>query len=83
MKYSISIILLSLLFINCKQEQTKLTAQQIIDKSIIYSGTDKVANSEITFKFRDKKYSAKRNKGNFTFTRSFDSITDVLSNNDF
>jgi hypothetical protein len=81
MKYSISIILLALLFTSCKQKQ--LTAQYIIDKSIISSGADKVSNSEITFKFRDKKYSAKRNNGRFTLTRSFDSITDVLNNNGF
>jgi hypothetical protein len=72
-----------LLIISCKPSKKKITAQYIIDKSIISSGADKVSNSEITFKFRDKKYSAKRNNGRFALTRNFDSIRDVLSNRGF
>ena len=60
-----------------------MTAQQIVDKSILASGTDKVSNSEITFEFRDKQYSAIRNNGKFKLIRSFDSIKDVLSNSGF
>jgi len=60
-----------------------LTAQQIVDKSILASGTDKVSNSEIKFEFRDKQYSAIRNNGKFKLIRSFDSIKDVLSNSGF
>jgi hypothetical protein len=71
------------LILVCKPSKKELTAQEIIDASIVNSGTDKVAKSKITFKFRDKKYSAKRNKGNFSLTRSFDSITDILSNTGF
>jgi hypothetical protein len=72
-----------LLIISCKPSKKDFTPQYIIDKSIINSGADKVSNAEITFTFRDKKYSAKRNNGRFTLTRSFDSILDVLSNNGF
>jgi hypothetical protein len=71
------------LILGCKPSKKELTAQEIIDASIVNSGTDKVANSNITFTFRDKKYSAKRNKGTFSLTRSFDSITDILSNTGF
>ena len=71
------------LIVGCTPSKKEFTAQEIIDASIINSGTDKVANSKITFNFRDKKYSAKRNKGNFALTRSFDSITDILSNTGF
>tara|TARA_B110000091_G_scaffold212588_1_gene259648 strand:- start:488 stop:1216 length:729 start_codon:yes stop_codon:yes gene_type:complete len=71
------------LILGCKPSKKEFTTQEIIDASIVNSGTDKVANSKITFKFRDKKYSAKRNKGNFVLTRSFDSITDILSNTGF
>ena len=75
------ILLLSfILFISCQPQKKKLTAQQIINKSILASGTDKVSNSEITFEFRDKQYSAIRNNGKFKLIRSFDSIKDVMSN---
>jgi hypothetical protein len=72
-----------LLIISCKPSKKDFTAQYIIDKSIINSGADKVSTSEITFKFRDKKYSAKRYNGRFALTRNFDSIRDVLSNSGF
>ena len=78
------ILLLSfILFISCQPQKKKLTAQQIVDKSILASGTDKVSNSEIKFEFRDKQYSAIRNNGKFKLIRSFDSIKDVLSNSGF
>ena len=72
-----------LLILSCQPSKVKITAKEIINAAIISSGADKVVNSEITFKFRDKKYSAKRNKGRFTLARNFDSIRDVLSNSGF
>jgi hypothetical protein len=75
--------LLFLFLISCKPSETNFTAQQVIDKTIIYSGVDKVLNSEITFNFRDKKYTAERQNGFFVLTRSFDSIIDKLSNKGF
>lgn len=60
-----------------------MTAQEIIDKSILVSGVNKVANSDISFVFRDKEYNAIRENGKFTFSRSYDSIMDVLNNNGF
>lgn len=78
------LIIALVFFFGCKPETKKeLTAQEIIDKAIIASGSDKVANSEITFQFRDKNYKAVRNNGVFQLERSFDSIKDVLSNNGF
>ena len=76
-------LLFLVLIISCKPKETKLTAQNIIDKSILYSGADLVNNSEINFKFRDKKYSAIRNNGNYNLVRTFDTIKDVLNNNGF
>tara|TARA_B100000795_G_scaffold97287_1_gene71385 strand:+ start:102 stop:830 length:729 start_codon:yes stop_codon:yes gene_type:complete len=76
-------ILSVVLMISCKPLKKDFTAQYIIDKSIINSGANKVSNAEITFKFRNKKYSAKRNNGRFILTRDFDSIKDVLSNSGF
>ncbi|MGJ8760464.1 MAG: DUF6503 family protein [Polaribacter sp.] len=87
MKY-LSILFLAFL-ISCKPSENKLTAQQIIDKAIISSGSDKVANSEINFEFRDKKYIANRKpNGSFKLTRKQKDdkvgfISDVLSNDKF
>ena len=76
-------ILIMLLAMSCKTVEKKLTAQEIIDKTILHSGADLVANSEIMFEFRDINYAAVRKNGNFYLTRSFDSITDILSNDGF
>ncbi|PWG04363.1 DUF6503 family protein [Polaribacter aquimarinus] len=76
-------ILLSVFIISCQSPKKELSAQEIIDKSILYSGTDKVANSEIKFKFRDKSYFAYRQNGNFKLIREFDSIIDGLTNEGF
>ena len=80
-------ILSILLIIACKPTNKELTAQQIIDKTIVYSGADKVLNSEITFKFRDKNYAAIRNNGSFKLFRYYtkDSINseEVLTNNGY
>ncbi|PQJ73723.1 DUF6503 family protein [Polaribacter butkevichii] len=81
MKY-LPILFLAFL-ISCKPSENKLTAQQIIDKTIVYSGADKVANSEIKFKFRDKEYVAYRENGNYKLIREFDSVIDGLTNEGF
>ncbi|WP_159947669.1 DUF6503 family protein [Polaribacter septentrionalilitoris] len=76
--------LFTLLFlISCNPQKDKILAKDVIDKTIVYSGANKVINSEISFQFRDKKYNAIRKRGSFTLSRSFDSIKDVLSNNGF
>ncbi|OUS00734.1 deoxyribose-phosphate aldolase [Flavobacteriales bacterium 33_180_T64] len=94
MKYSL-VIILSLLFLNCKQEKTEpLSAQTIIDNSIEISGGELIASSTIDFDFRDKHYKAFRNNGAFILDREFidmtskyfDTITnvkDVINNNGF
>lgn len=78
----LNILILFLVVLSCKKEQ-QLTAQQIIDKSIEKSGTYLVSNSLISFQFRDKQYVAERKNGIFKLNRSFDSITDILSNKGF
>lgn len=76
-----------LILISCKPAEANLTAQQIIDKTIVFSGVDKVVNSEITFKFRDKQYAATRMNESFKLQRYFikDSIAivDGLTNNGY
>jgi hypothetical protein len=85
MKY-FSLFLLVFL-IACKTSKQKLTAQQIIDKTIQFSGADKVSNSEITFKFRDNLYAAVRENGTFQLFRTYKKdaqlIEDVVKNNGY
>lgn len=80
-------ILIVVLFISCKPNKVALTAQEIIDKSIYTSGAHKVASSEISFRFRDKKYKAIRKNGVFKLFRSFkeDSINidESISNTNY
>jgi hypothetical protein len=81
------LLLIVIVFVSCNSTETKKTAQQIIDDSIISSGLDKVANAKIEFEFRNRKYLASRNNGTFALERftTKDSVTihDILSNNDF
>ena len=80
-------IFILLLITSCREVKTPLTAQQIIDKTISLSGADKVSNSQITFKFRDKSYNASRKNGKYSLDRVFkidnSTVKDVLSNNGF
>ena len=80
-------LLALVLFSSCKPEIKPLTAQQIIDKSIKSTGTDRVSKSIIEFEFRKRKYVATRNNGKFLLERISinDSIIihDKLSNNGF
>lgn len=76
-------LLFLIIMISCKPSVKKLSAQDIIDKSILASKVDKVTNSIISFNFRDKSYKAIRENGKFELSRSFDSIVDVLSNTGF
>ena len=83
-----TILLFAILaFAACKPNKVELTAQQIIDKSIIASGGDKITNSNISFVFRKRMYNARRNNGAFTLERitmrDAIAIKDVLSNDGF
>ena len=88
MRY-LHIILLAVLVVSCKEnaDYKDLTAHAIVDKSIAISGGDKFGNSIISFNFRDKAYTAKRQNGEFSFLRQFkqasDSVTDILDNTGF
>jgi len=51
--------------ISCKQkEETKISVQDIVDKSIAVSGGDLYKTSDISFDFRDRKYILQRIDGN-------------------
>ena len=83
MRYLIFFYLLFL--ISCTPVEKALSAEQIIENAILFSGADKIGNSEVSFKFRDIKYVAIRKNGNFqlfrTFTKGSVSIKEVLTNN--
>ena len=78
---------ISILLYSCKPIDNNLLAHEIIDTSINVSGVDKIANSILTFNFRDKNYFAVRNNGMFelsrVFTKNNDTINDILSNSGF
>jgi hypothetical protein len=75
------------LLVSCATKESSLTAQQIIDKTMIRSGADKIVNSQLTFQFRDKSYKAIRKNGNYVLDRTFKSdssiIKEVISNKGF
>lgn len=81
------IISFLLIFISCKEENKKLTAQQIIDKTIENAGGVKYEVATINFTFRKTKYTSKRKKGVFeysrTYTDSIGEVNDVLNNTEF
>ena len=78
---------LALIFLSLMACEKKYTAQQIIDQAITKANLKQLENSTVSFTFRDKAYTAKRNFGNYTYERIFseDSLNfkDVLSNNGF
>lgn len=80
------LFLFSFFVFSCKKEK-QWDANTIIDKAIAVSGGQKIDSSKISFTFRDKFYTATRNKGEFLLTRSFlnakDSIQDLLNNDGF
>lgn len=84
---SFLIIFSLILLISCKPEETKLTAQQIIDKSIEVSGVQKVSNATISFDFRNRNYRALRYNGKFALERitktDSSDVKDVLFNDGF
>ena len=86
MKYRYFLILIIVLSA-CKTETKSLTAQEIIDKSILASGTQQVENSEISFEFRNNEYKAVRNNGLYklyrTYTKDSLVINDVLTNDGY
>lgn len=77
------LVLVAVLLVSCNPQKKDILAKEIIDKTIIYSGSNKISRSEISFIFRDKKYHANRHHGSFTLSRKFDSIEDVLTNSGF
>ncbi|MCM4152143.1 deoxyribose-phosphate aldolase [Arenibacter sp. N53] len=57
-------LLLILLMVSCKEKMaTSISAQEIVDRSILVSGGDLYKTSDIAFKFRDFQYASEWNDG--------------------
>ena len=83
-----SLVLILLLFFNCKEKQSETKdAISIIQKAIQVAGVKKLDSSSISFDFRQIHYVADRNDGKFDFQREFADSTvkihDYLSNTGF
>jgi len=88
MKLGTLFIAILLLVNSCsKPVKEVFDAQDIVSKSILNSGGNKINNSTLKFEFRDKTYKAFRRFGNYQLERSFidekDTIIDILDNNKF
>ena len=82
------LILAIIVLASCKPQTKSHTAQEVIDQSIIASGTDKVSASTISFKFRKGHYKATRNNGEFLLEGDVlrgenRKVIDSLNNHDF
>ncbi len=82
----LSIVLTFFALNGCAKKENN--ANQIINKSIETHGGDLFSSSKISFNFRDKHYTAKRQNGLFEFTREFkdtsgNKFKDVFNNTSF
>lgn len=84
----VTTILLALLtLISCKEKETPITAQMIVDEAIKTTCSGNCDNATIEFTFRDKNYRSHRNGGAFVLERNYTDSTgsyvDRLTNYDF
>ena len=83
----LSILLLTVVIVSCKQRETPLTAQAIVDEAIANSCNGNCDHAIIDFTFRDRCYVSKRDGGNYQYERITTDSTgithDILTNNGF
>ena len=83
----LSILLLTVVIVSCKQRETPLTAQAIVDEAIANSCNGNCDHATIDFTFRDRCYVSKRDGGNYQYERITTDSTgithDILTNNRF
>ncbi|MCZ6595809.1 MAG: deoxyribose-phosphate aldolase [Bacteroidetes bacterium] len=83
----LSILLLTVSIISCKQREIPLTAQAIVDEAIANSCNGNCDHAIIDFTFRDRCYVSKRDGGNYQYERITTDSTgithDILTNNGF
>lgn len=89
MKYFL-LIILGLWSLSCNtagDNQQTDKAQKIIQQAIEAHGGDLYEASDISFTFRKRSYTARREGGTYTYTREFDDtlgqVTDILDNSGF
>ena len=85
---SLLIICITTLLLSCNEQDKKvLTAQQIVDRSIVICGGERFPTSDISFEFRQRKYVKEYRGGQKTLKRIFrnDSlpIVDVKTSSGF
>jgi hypothetical protein len=83
----LSILLLIIAIISCKQKETLLSAQAIVDEAIATSCNGNCDHAIIDFTFRDRCYVSKRDGGTYQYERITTDSTgithDILTNNGF
>lgn len=83
----LSILLLTIAFVSCKQKETPLTAQRIVDQAIAAACNGNCDHATIDFTFRNRCYVSKRDGGAYQYERITTDSTgithDILSNNGF
>lgn len=84
---TIFLLLIVVLISSCKKENTEISAQEIIDKTIETAGGEKYKRATITFRFREHLYKSRRRGGEFQLERikadSLGTTRDVLNNTGF
>jgi hypothetical protein len=85
---STSFIVAAILILLCTQScKTRSKADQIVDDAIAAHGGEDYKHAAISFDFRERHYTYKRNGGTFAYTREFSDSTgkvkDVLNNEGF
>jgi len=83
----LSILLLTVSIVSCKQREIPLTAQAIVNEAIANSCNGNCDHAIIDFTFRDRCYVSKRDGGNYQYERITTDSTgithDILTNNGF
>lgn len=83
----LSILIFTITIISCKQVETPLSAQAIINKAIANSCNGNCEHASIDFTFRDRRYVSKRKGGNYQYERITADSTgitrDILTNDGF
>ncbi len=83
----VSAVCVIFLFLSCNQEKKELSAQQIIDNTILNAGGEVYEDAMVDFGFREVKYGSFRKGGEFElsrkFTDSLGEVEDILSNSGF
>ncbi len=83
----LSILLLTITIVSCKEREVQVTAQAIVDEAIVNSCNGNCDHATIDFTFRDRRYISKRDGGNYQYERITTDSTgitrDILTNDGF